>query len=234
MNTSTIRGAALALVLVCGAATALDAQSRTGPSRSRSFQASVGALFLSGTDFGAASATLTNNQVPPTRYTLFQADSTLQPTPGLEARLGYMLTRTFGIEGALLYSRPRLETRLSADVEGATPLTATNELSQYMLDVSAVLHLPRLRFGGAMPFVLGGAGYLRQLDEDRALVETGQTVHAGGGLTYVFRQRTRGLVRGLGVRADGRLYVRTGGYELNDEISRRAFGTGGARFIVFF
>jgi hypothetical protein len=232
MMAPTMRGAALALVLVCGAATALEAQ--PNPYRARSFQASGGAAFLSGTDFGAASATLTGNQVPPTRYTLFEADSTLQSAPGVEARLGYMLTRTFGVEGALLYSRPRLETRLSGDVEGATPLTATNELSQYMLDVSAVLHLQRLRFGRAVPFVFGGAGYLRQLDEDRALVETGQTVHAGGGLTYVFRQRTRGFLRGLGVRADGRVYVRTGGFELNDEIDRRAFGTGGARFIVFF
>jgi hypothetical protein len=126
------------------------ARSAAHPSRSRAVPGAVGrgVAFLSGTDFGAASATLTSNQVPPTRYTCSRPIARCS-APGFEARLGYMLTRSFGVEGALLYSRPRLETRLSGDVEGATPLTAVNELSQYMLDVSGVLHLQRLRFGRA-------------------------------------------------------------------------------------
>jgi hypothetical protein len=227
------------LGLVAVAAGAVEAQPRSQrqsktppatprshePFRARSLQLAVGVAFASGTDFGDTRATLTSNETPPGRYTLFETDSTLGSAAGFEGRLGYMVTRSFGVEGAFLYARPRLETRISGDVEGAPAVTAVNDISQYLIDVSGVYRLHRLRFSRGVPFVLGGGGYLRQLDEDLLLVETGRTVHAGGGFTYLFFQRPRGLIRGLALRADGRLYVRTGGYELNDEISRRTFGT---------
>jgi hypothetical protein len=38
--------------------------------------------------------------------------------------------------------------------------------------------------------------------------------HAGGGVKYFFATRPRGFVRGIGLRADGRIYVRSGGLEL--------------------
>lgn len=227
---------AVAAGLLLGVAPPVEAQRGSGsPFRARSLQVSAAVAGLTGTDFGAARATLTGNETPPTPYTLFETESTLGPAPGVEARIGYMLTRTFAVEGALFYTRPRLETRVSGDTEGAAPVTAFDDIWQYMVDVSAVLHLERLRFGAnGIPFVLGGGGYLRQLYDDRLLVETGRTVHAGGGIKYVLRQRPRGFVRGVAVRADARLYVRTGGIELDDDTSRRIFGAGSAGLTVLF
>jgi hypothetical protein len=34
---------------------------------------------------------------------------------------------------------------------------------------------------------------------------------------YFFASRTRGVVRGVGVRADGRIYMRPGGLDLDEE-----------------
>ena len=45
--------------------------------------------------------------------------------------------------------------------------------------------------------------------------------HAGGGVKYFFVQRPRGFFRGLGLRGDGRVYVRSGGVELDEDTTRR-------------
>ena len=65
-----------------------------------------------------------------------------------------------------------------------------------------------------MPFVYGGAGYLRQAHERDILVATGHEFHAGGGLKYVFR-RGSGFLKDLGVRGDVRVSFRHGGVELD-------------------
>ena len=55
--------------------------------------------------------------------------------------------------------RPTLETRISGDVENAPVVTASTDLSRYIIDVSGVVHLTRFRIGrSGMPFVLGGVG----------------------------------------------------------------------------
>jgi hypothetical protein len=69
-----------------------------------------------------------------------------------------------------------------------------------------------------VPFVDGGAGYLRQLHEDRVLIETGRTFYAGAGVKWrSSAARPRGLGQRLVVRADARLVSRTGGVDVDDE-----------------
>jgi hypothetical protein len=58
-------------------------------------------------------------------------------------------------------------------------------------------------------------GYLRQLHEGRLLVETGTTVHFGGGVHYWWRTGGRGR-RPLGARGEARVVRRSGGIEFND------------------
>ena len=67
-----------------------------------------------------------------------------------------------------------------------------------------------------MPFVEGGAGYLRQLYDTRALVETGQTFHAGGGVNFTALSRQGRRVRALGLRVDVQALVRTKGVALDN------------------
>ena len=126
-----------------------------------------------------------------------------------------------------------LRTRVTSDAEGAAALTVEERLDQYFFDASVVLLLDALRFGGAtVPFVSGGAGYLRQLHEGRTLVESGQVYHGGGGIRHWLRMRDRGFVRGLGLRVDGRLYVLAGGARIEDRPRAHGAISGGV-FVTF-
>jgi hypothetical protein len=227
------RFGAVAAVAACLCAGASDATAQPGPFlRAHRLEVNVGGLWLGGVDFGTADATLTRNQTPEAPYVLFTTASTLAAAPAAEARVGYHLTRMVAVEGAFVYARPRLETAVSADAEGAPGITATETLSQFLVDVSAVVHLP-IHMGRAVPFVLGGAGYLRELHEANALAETGHTFHAGGGVKIPLLVR-RGFVRSLGLRLDGRAYFRSGGADLDQGRPIRSTAAGGASLLVEF
>jgi hypothetical protein len=206
-----------------------------GPFRPWSIELDAGLLWSGGIELGSTTASITANATPAADYPLFHTAADLEAAPGFEGRLGLWLTRVIAVEGAFQYSRPTLETRISGDVENAPPVTASADLSRYVVDVSGVVHLTRLRIGGSgMPFVLGGVGYLRELDDDEALAETGRLYHAGGGIKYLFVSPSRGLVKGVGIRGDARLYFKDGGYELEPDAPLRRFFAGGASLIVAF
>jgi hypothetical protein len=209
--------------------------SSPGPFRPWSIELDAGILWSGGIDLGSTTASITANAMPAADYPLFQTAADLEAAPGFEGRLGLWITRVIAVEGAFQYSRPTLETRISGDVENAPLVTASADLSRYVVDVSGVVHLTRFRIGGSgMPFVLGGVGYLRELDDDEALAETGRLYHAGGGIKYLFVSRFRGLVKGVGIRGDARLYFKDGGYELEPDEPLRRFFAGGASLIVAF
>ena len=94
-------------------------------------------------------------------------------------------------------------------VEDAPDTTAEETLSQYLFDGSIVWHLGK---GRAVPFLFGGAGYLRELHEDDALLEEGLEYHAGGGIKWWFGERRRGV----GVRAEAGVSIRDGGFDFKD------------------
>ena len=229
-------GVALLGLLLPGPARAQAVQpSSGGPFRPWSIEVDAGVLWSSGIDFGSTTASITANQTPAADYPLFETAADLDAAPGFEGRIGLWITRTIGVEGAFQYSRPTLETRISGDVENAPVLTASADLSRYVIDVSGVVHLTRFRVGRrGIPFVLGGVGYLRELDDAQVLAETGRQYHAGGGLKYLFASRSRGLVKGFGIRGDARLYFREGGYDLEADEPLRRYFAGGASFIVAF
>jgi hypothetical protein len=209
--------------------------SPAGPFRPWSIEIDAGILWSSGIDLGSTTASITANQTPAVDYPLFDTAADLDAAPGFEGRIGLWITRIIGVEGAFQYSRPTLETRISGDVENAPVVTATANLSRYVIDVSGIVHLTRFRIGrSGMPFVLGGLGYLRELDDAQALAETGRLYHAGGGFKYLFASRSRGLVKGYGIRGDARLYFKDGGYELERDEPLRRFFAGGASLIIAF
>jgi hypothetical protein len=205
------------------------------PFRPGSIEVDAGVLWVGGIDFGSSTAEITANGTPPADYPLFRTASQLRAGPAYEGRIGVRLTHTIGVEGAFQYARLPLETRLSGDIENAPSVTASNDLARYIVEVSGVVHLTRYSIGGrGSPFLLGGAGYVRELDERQALAETGGIYHAGGGFKYLFSERTHGLIKGLGLRADARIYFRQGGFELEDGEPLRRFVAAGASLLVAF
>jgi hypothetical protein len=62
-----------------------------------------------------------------------------------------------------------------------------------------------------VPFIYGGAGYLRELHEGDALVEDGLEFHAGAGIKVGMGSSGR-----FGVRADAGISVRDGGFDLDE------------------
>jgi hypothetical protein len=99
------------------------------------------------------------------------------------------------------------------DFEGATDLTATERLTQYLIDASAVYHFGN---GRTRPYVLGGGGYLRQLHSGDHIVEDGPEFHAGGGVRYWFT----GTHNRLGVRFEARVSIQRGGFDFGEDKTR--------------
>ena len=222
-------------LLLLAPVTAL-AQQNPAP-RARSFEVSAGVFALGPVDFGSATASLVANQSTAPESTLFRAASTLGTGVGLDGRLAFNITRALAVEGGFVWTRATLESRITSDVESVPNVTVAQELDTYFIEASAVWHLNALAFGGGrgLPFVAGGAGYLRQLDEEQMLTDDPGTVfHAGGGVKYFFVQRPRGFIRGLGLRGDARLYVRSGGVELDEDTTyRNQWGLAAALLVRF-
>jgi hypothetical protein len=175
-----------------------------------SLEISGGAIGSGGYDLGSASAEETRNSGTGTGpFVLFSASSRADASAGLQGRLGVYLANSLSIEGSVLVGRPRISTQLTGDAESAPDLTATESLTRLIVDGSVLFHLAGASFGGGngVPFLSGGAGYLRDAHEKNEMIETGHEFHLGGGLHYWLGQ---GKHR-LGMRADAGVSWRSGG-----------------------
>ena len=151
-------------------ALAVDAQMRqpprpAGPTpRTGSWEISGGLDFGGGYDFGSADADLTSNTVSGSdTFTLFTADSQVNSATGLFGRLGYYLSPRLAVEGGVRFGQPVFKVDLSGDTEGAPNVTAEETLHRYVFEGSVLWHFtrPAARPSRVLPFVFGGAGYLR-------------------------------------------------------------------------
>jgi len=211
------------VVLTClggGAASAQEAPSL----RAHQVVLDGGAVWAGGYSIGDVNAQLRTNATgaTPPPFTLFAASSDIGRAPGVTARAGFALTSQLVIEAAGSFAQPRLGVDISRDVETGAQRLDGEKLQQYVIDGALVWQLP-VRLGPrARPFVIGGAGYLRQLHEDRTLVETGQVFYAGLGARYWIRGGT-GRARSMGLRADLRGNLRRGGIDFENKV--RVFPT---------
>jgi len=228
-----MRGA-LRWALVCsailGVASIAEAQifiGRDAPRRG-SIEASGGGAFAPGFELGSLTAELTRS-TPTEKFDLFTIDKEVTGFPGAFARLGYYLSDSVSVEGGIRYARPVLSIRLSGDAESARDETAEETLSHYVFDGSLVWHLRNLSFasGSAIPYLAGGAGYLRELHEGNQLVETGQEYHAVGGLNYWLGS---GAHR-FGLRVEGGLSARKKGFVNEDKVRTVPIVFGGLSYL---
>jgi len=178
------------------------------------FELAVGPAWLGSVSYGTSDATET--AADGSRFRLFSTSTGLQSTPGIEARFGVRVTRVLQAEAEAAYGRPTLTTKITGDAESAAPVSATEPITQLTIQGALLAHLTAWRIGrGGVPFVSAGAGYLRQLHEARALAETGETYHVGGGVKYLFLSRQASRVKGLGVRAEARAVVAVHGIAID-------------------
>ena len=177
-------------------------------------EVSGGATFSGGFDLGSISAEATRNTGGTEPFVLFTATSRAKPAIGLQGRVGVYLGQSASVEAGVQFSRPILSTELSDDSESAPDVTATETLTRIVATGSLVLHMNGLSFAGGkgIPFVLGGAGYIRELHEKNEVAETGREYHAGAGLHLWFGE---GKHR-LGLRGDFGVSRRTGGADTID------------------
>lgn len=204
------------------------------PGRPGSIEASAGGAWLAPGALGSSTATLTANSSA-TPFTYFDTSARMGGAGGVDARLAYNLTRRVAVEGGLLYSRPSVNFTVSRDAENTAGFTGSGErLSQYFIDGSLLLYLPKLAFaqGRGRAFVEGGGGYLRQLHAGRLNVDSGSVYNGGAGFKYYFRPRPKGTIKGFGIRADLRAYYRRGGYSF-DGGNTWTVGLGAGAIVAF-
>jgi len=196
--------------------------------RPGSMEMGATATWTTGRNGGSASATETSNPtVSSTPLTLFKADSRVKPAVGVAGQIGVYVSRALEVEGAVALSRPVRSVRLTGDFEGAVDTTAEETLTHYLIGGSALYHFGR---GRLRPFVLGGASYLRQLDDGAAAVQNGTELHAGGGIKYWFGGGRR---HRAGLRLDAKVSSRDRSAAL-DSTKRATTATMSAGFAVLF
>jgi hypothetical protein len=163
-----------------------------------------GAVWTAGYDAGRATATESpNSSTGAPALTLFTTRARVPAVAGIEARAALFPGDRFSVEAAFQFSRPTLRVRLDDDFENAERQDAVGGLSSYVVAGSVLYHFGS---GRIVPFVIGGGGYIRQLDEDNAGVLTGNEVHAGGGVKLWFG--ARGYHR-IGLRVDAQASARS-------------------------
>jgi hypothetical protein len=193
----------------------------------------IGGGLLGGAGLGTGDANLRANATARQPFRLFTADSRFERAPTVHVRAAVPLTSRFALEGGVTRSRPDIRTSLTADAEGAAPLTSIEQVDQYVFDASLVWMVDALRLGDRLvPLVTGGGGYLRQLHEGRTVIEHGQIYHAGGGVKYWLFTRTSGFVRSTGLRGDVRVELVRGGISFEERPRPHAAISGGV-FVGF-
>jgi hypothetical protein len=158
---------------------------------------------VGGGDLGDGEAVMLTNQVPTSGTTsLFTTSTRIDAAPLVEGRVGVRLSGRLWVEGGAGYSRPDFAVDIASDVEGAPDVTAVSMLTQVTVDGSVQYRWTRPG-RRIVPFVMAGAGYLRQLDDTRATAENGWLLQGGGG-AFVRLSRGTGFLRRLAIRGDVR------------------------------
>ncbi len=236
---------ALALALLAASPDPAEAQTATAPTlaispgsgepgRGGSLELSAGGALLTPQSLGTVTATMTSNNTTGSRYNYFSVNGTRSVAPAFHGTVGYNITSMFTVEGGLTISRGNVQASVSNDAEGAAGVTAAEQMTQYFVDAALRVNLRHLAFAGGagVPFVEGGAGYLRQMHEGNFVRQTGQIYHFGGGITYMFSRRPASRLSGMGVRADARVYVPRSSYVFT--ASQQVFAGVGAALVLAF
>jgi len=162
----------------------------------------------------------------PVPVLVLHSDVRVEPGASAEVRVGWRVWRAVYAEATGGLGRNTIVASIHDDIEQAPAATVSASLLQIAIEGGALVELARLPMpvGRLVVFAAGGGGYLRQVHEDRVLVETGSTIYGGGGVKWrTSAARPRGIVQRLVVRGDVRLVTRSGGVDTSE--TRRSYIT---------
>jgi hypothetical protein len=214
----------VALVMGCGAAPAL---AQVPASR---FEVGLGGGVLGGAAVDGLDAELRGSSSPTATYRLFGSEAGFAAAGVFEARVGWRFTPRYAVEGHGMFVPQDVRVSVTADAEGAPPITVAERVDRYVLDAGLVVLLEELRVAGLVPFAAAGAGYVRQLHEGAMLVEHGHVFHVGAGVKRMLFTRRGRVLDGVGVRGDVRLYVFGQGLHGDDSPQQHVSATGSVVF----
>jgi hypothetical protein len=206
-----LRASALALLIACAPASAV-AQVFVGSAMPRPGSAEIGGggFWAAGQNVSSSAATLTGNPSNGASFDLFDADPELKPAIGAVGTIGVYVTRALAIEGAVQFSRPTLDVRLTNDAEDAPDVTASTTITSFVFTGSLVYHFGRS--GRTTPFIAGGAGHIRDVHTGNEVVDTGVEYHGKAGVKSWFGRR-----RNVAFRAEAGISVRDGGFSFDED-----------------
>lgn len=200
----------------CGLAALLTAALRAATANAQ-VTIDGGVNWMSGYPVGVSEANLRTNAPgsSPPPFTLFSVDSRIGAAVAGEIRVGVDVGKGFAAEGTVAFARPRLAFSIGGDSEASPADYSGESLQQYEFGAGLTWALPRPRPDRLRAFLSGGGAYLRQLHQDRTLVETGQVYYAGAGARYWLRGRPDSA-RSIGLRSDLRFNFRREGIDFAD------------------
>jgi hypothetical protein len=207
-------GAIVLCIIAAGDVRAVAAQSvpPTGPGR---LEVAIGALWIGHQALGSNEANETTPGGSSAR--IFSTSSDFASAAGLEGRIAVRLIRSLEVEVEASYGTPQLKTTISNDIENAPPVTAIETVEQLTVGAGVVWYVPLRPWSSRLaPFVTAGGGHLRQMHEERTLLETGRYYQVGGGVKFLLWSHPRGLVNAIGARIDARAIVRQKGVAFDD------------------
>ena len=153
-------------------------------------------------------------------FRLFTTSTTLTEMIGAEVRIGVPLGRSLEVFGAGSFGTRQLRIAATDDVENAVAVTAAERVEQVTVTGGVLWFVSRSRVA---PFVSAEAGMLRELHEERTLVEGGRVYLVGGGVEFLLSTRNGG-VKALGARVDARAVLRSKGFLLDGSRLSPAIG----------
>jgi hypothetical protein len=186
---------------VAGAQTRIVMQAP--PRVSKGVEVGISGLAGLPVSYGTTSADLTAPNGSP--VVLFRAEKRQGPELGLRTHIaGPVRSRVFA-EVAASISRANFETILTDDFENAATTVATLQLLRFDIDGGVGWNLWLTDRGSV--FLIGGAGWVREVVDLGTLADNGTVVTAGAGMKY-WRARRNPRQWRYGVRLDGRLAMR--------------------------
>jgi hypothetical protein len=209
--------AAVLVGLIWASAAAAQTPAASAPSpapRGRQTEFALGLSFLPPVAMGTPNINYTASSGA--AYAVANTSSRTGPSAGLEARLGFRVYPRLAFEMTGAWSHVRFQTKVISDVE-ASPLTATIGASRFVVGGAALF---KLKTGGKREvFAVAGAGWMREISQlsASALYSDGAIVDGGLGVKVWFRAQSKGRVKRIGLRLEGRAGVRTGGLKLDNK-----------------